>query len=79
MPGARGRWRRCPPHDALGQVELRATESTDGFVLHGVKSPVEGGVDASYFLVTARSGSGLTQFLVPAGSSGLRRVTSAQP
>lgn len=63
-----------PPNDALGQIELRATESTDGFVLDGVKSPVEGGADASYFLVTARSGSGLSQLLVPAGSSGLRRV-----
>ena len=61
-----------PPHDALGQIELQATESAGGFILNGTKSPVEGGTDASYFLVTARSGSGLSQFLVPSDSPGLR-------
>jgi alkylation response protein AidB-like acyl-CoA dehydrogenase len=60
------------PNRTLGQIELRATESTDGFVLDGVKSPVEGGADASYFLVTACSGPGLSQLLLPAGSPGLR-------
>ena len=64
----------APPNDALGHVALRATESGDGFLLDGVKSPVEGGADASWFLVTARSGPGLSQFLVPAGSPGVRRA-----
>jgi len=71
---AMGAWALAepPPHDALGDVALRADESADGFVLEGVKSPVEGGADASYFLVTARSGPGVSQFLVPAGCPGVR-------
>ncbi len=72
---ATGAWAlaEAPPDDGLGHVALRATESGDGFLLDGVKSPVEGGADASWFLVTARSGPGLSQFLVPAGSPGVRR------
>jgi alkylation response protein AidB-like acyl-CoA dehydrogenase len=62
----------APPHDRLGQIELSATETPGGYVLEGTKSPVEGGADADYFLVTARGGAGLSQFLVPAGSPGVR-------
>jgi alkylation response protein AidB-like acyl-CoA dehydrogenase len=62
-----------PPHDELGQVELRASESAGGFRLEGIKSPVEGGMDAGSLLVTARSASGLSQFLVPAGTAGVHR------
>jgi len=61
-----------PPHDTPFQVALRATAAGDGFVLRGAKSPVEGGPDASLFLVTARCGPGLSQFLVPAGTAGVR-------
>jgi alkylation response protein AidB-like acyl-CoA dehydrogenase len=70
---AAGAWAlaEAPPHDALGRVELRATETADGYVLDGVKSPVEAGMDASYLLVTARSAPGLSQFLVPGGAPGL--------
>ncbi len=73
---ATGAWAlaETAPNDALGHVALRATESGGGFLLDGVKSPVEGGADAAYFLVTARSGPGLSQFLVPAGSPGVRRA-----
>ena len=48
---ATGAWAlaEAPPHDALGEDRARATESVDGFVLEGVKSPVEGGVDAVIF------------------------------
>jgi alkylation response protein AidB-like acyl-CoA dehydrogenase len=71
---ATGAWAlaEVTPHDSLGQVQLRATESGDGFELHGVKSPVEAGLDATYVLVTARSDQGLTQFVVPNGASGPR-------
>ncbi len=71
---AAGAWALAeePPNDALGRIELRATETTDGYLLEGVKSPVETGMDASYFLVTARNGAGLSQFLVPSGAPGLR-------
>jgi alkylation response protein AidB-like acyl-CoA dehydrogenase len=40
-------------------------------VLHGVKRPVESGQDAAAVLVTGRTGPGLTQVLVPAGTSGM--------
>jgi alkylation response protein AidB-like acyl-CoA dehydrogenase len=71
---ATGAWAlaELPPHDSLGQIRLHAAASADGFELHGVKSPVEAGLDATYVLVTARSDQGLTQFVVPNGASGLR-------
>jgi alkylation response protein AidB-like acyl-CoA dehydrogenase len=62
----------APPHDRLGEIELTATETAGGFRLEGSKTPVEGGADADYFLVTARSGVGLSQFLVPADTPGMR-------
>jgi alkylation response protein AidB-like acyl-CoA dehydrogenase len=70
---ATGAWAlaEVPPHDMLGQVHVHATASPDGFELHGVKSPVEGGLDATYVLVTARCAQGLTQLLVPNGATGL--------
>jgi alkylation response protein AidB-like acyl-CoA dehydrogenase len=71
---ATGAWAlaEAAPHDSLGRIAMAATESADGFVLEGVKSPVEAGADATYLLVTARSGRGLSQFLVPNGVSRLR-------
>jgi alkylation response protein AidB-like acyl-CoA dehydrogenase len=71
---ATGAWAlaELPPHDALGQVHLRASAAAGGFELHGVKSPVEGGLDATWFLVTARGDRGLMQFLVPNGGGGPR-------
>lgn len=60
------------PAVPLGHVEMQATATADGFVLQGVKSPVEGGAAAASILVTARSGAGLMQFLVPSGAEGLR-------
>ncbi len=47
----------------------------DEVVLNGVKRPVESAVQASHFLVTGRSGTGLTQVLVPREASGV--TTSA--
>jgi alkylation response protein AidB-like acyl-CoA dehydrogenase len=43
----------------------------DGFVLTGTKAPVEAGAEADVLLVTARTGDGLTQFLVPATTTGI--------
>jgi alkylation response protein AidB-like acyl-CoA dehydrogenase len=37
----------------------------DGFVLSGIKAPVEAAAQAQHLLVTARSGDGLVQLLVP--------------
>ena len=52
-------------------VRMQAQSSGDGFVLAGVKSPVEAAAQADHLLVTARTGDGLTQFLVDPGSPGL--------
>jgi alkylation response protein AidB-like acyl-CoA dehydrogenase len=52
-------------------VHLSAVPTADGFVLTGTKSPVEAGREADHFLVTARSGEGLTQFVVPAATGGV--------
>jgi alkylation response protein AidB-like acyl-CoA dehydrogenase len=50
---------------------LEAEARGDGFVLRGRKSHVEAACQADQFLVTARTGRGLTQLLVPADSAGL--------
>ena len=70
----------APPNDALGQVELRG-HRVDRTVSSskGSSPPSRAELTPSYFLVTARSGPGLSQFLVPAGSPGLRHRPSAQP
>jgi len=60
-----------PPHDRLGEVSVRAEAAGDGYVLHGVKSPVEAGAQADHLLVTATTDAGLTQFLVPADAPGV--------
>ena len=60
-----------PPNDTLGAVALRAEADGDGYVLTGVKSPVEAGAQADHLLVTATTDAGLTQFLVPADAEGL--------
>jgi alkylation response protein AidB-like acyl-CoA dehydrogenase len=59
------------PGDALGAVSLDARVEGDMVVLNGVKRPVESGARADYLLVTGRTGSGLTQVLVPAGAPGI--------
>jgi alkylation response protein AidB-like acyl-CoA dehydrogenase len=56
--------------DAAG-VGITATRDGDGFVLDGIASPVEAAAQADELLVTARTGTGLTQFLVPADAEGI--------
>jgi alkylation response protein AidB-like acyl-CoA dehydrogenase len=60
-----------PPNERLGDFGLLATETNGGFRIDGTKTPVEAGSDAAHILVTARSASGLSQFLVPGDSPGL--------
>ena len=60
-----------PPHDTLGTVSVRAAAEGDGFVLSGVKSPVEAAAQADLLLVTARTDDGLTQLLVPRATDGV--------
>ena len=52
-------------------VDLRATQDGDEWVLDGHKSFVQDAGAAGWFLVTARTGDGLTQFLVPAATAGV--------
>jgi alkylation response protein AidB-like acyl-CoA dehydrogenase len=59
------------PDDAFGTVTAQAAALADGVCLSGVKAPVEGAAQAAQFLVTARSGDGLTQLLVPADAPGV--------
>jgi alkylation response protein AidB-like acyl-CoA dehydrogenase len=59
------------PNDRLGAVTLQATAHADSWRLDGIKAPVEGGPGTAQFLVTARMGEGLSQFLVPADTPGL--------
>lgn len=61
-----GRWQ---PND----IDLQAVPlgSGDGYILNGVKAPVEAACEAGCFLVTAHTPDGLTQFLVPATAEGL--------
>jgi alkylation response protein AidB-like acyl-CoA dehydrogenase len=60
-----------PPHDRLGDVATRAEADGDGWVLSGVKSPVEAGAQADHLLVTAATDAGLAQFLVPRDAAGV--------
>jgi alkylation response protein AidB-like acyl-CoA dehydrogenase len=61
-----------PPHDGLGQVTTTAVADGDGFVVSGVKEPVEAGAEAELLLVTARTDGGPAQFLVPRAADGVR-------
>ena len=56
--------------DAAG-VAITATRDGDDFVLEGIATPVEAAAQADELLVTARTAGGLTQFVVPAGTSGV--------
>ena len=59
------------PDDAFGSVTAQAVVSADTVRLSGVKAPVEGVAGAGPLLVTARSGDGLTQLLVPVDAPGV--------
>jgi alkylation response protein AidB-like acyl-CoA dehydrogenase len=59
-----------PTWDASG-VHVVASQSGDGWVLDGTKTYVEAATVADWFLVTARTGDGLTQFLAPNTAAGI--------
>jgi alkylation response protein AidB-like acyl-CoA dehydrogenase len=50
---------------------VRCEAGGQGFLLHGVGSLVQDAQLADFFLVTAASDEGVTQFLVPAGTPGM--------
>jgi len=59
------------PHDTWGDVALGVRVEGGQVVLDGVKRPVESAATAEHLLVTGRTGHGLTQVLVPAGTHGV--------
>jgi len=59
------------PGDRLGDITLDIRVEGDEVVLNGVKRPVESAAGADHLLVTGRTGAGLTQVLVPAGTAGV--------
>ncbi len=59
------------PNDRLGAVSLEVRVDGDEVVLRGVKRPVESAGRADHLLVTGRTGSGLTQVLVPRDTPGV--------
>lgn len=59
------------PNDGLGAVALEVRVDGDHVVLNGVKRPVESAGRAGHLLVTGRTGSGLTQVLVPSNAPGV--------
>ena len=52
-------------------VGLVAVAADGGYVLDGVKSPVESAASADHLLVVARVDGALTQFLVPSATAGI--------
>ena len=59
-----GRWQS-------DQISLEARRTKEGYVLQGIKSPVEAAGQVDHFLVTAVCNSGHIQFLVPSDAAGL--------
>ena len=59
------------PGDHLGAIGVDATVTGQEVVINGVKRPVESAAQASHLLVTARTGDGLTQVLVPTHATGV--------
>ena len=59
------------PNDGLDDLVLEiATDGTD-LVLRGTKRPVESAAQASHLLVSGRTGSGITQVVVPTDTPGV--------
>lgn len=59
------------PHDGVEGISFTIAVQGDELVLNGVKRPVESADQASLFLVTGRTGDGLTQVVVPATAKGV--------
>ena len=65
-------WAFAEPAGAWTAAGIELTADVEGteVVLRGTKSYVEAAAVADWFLVSARTGDGLTQVLVPAGAAG---------
>jgi len=58
-------------HGGFGEMGTRVRAEGDEVVIDGVKRPVESANRASHFMVTGRTGDGLTQVIVEAGAKGV--------
>ncbi len=72
MAGAASSASSASSSASVSDAGILATETDDGFELQGIGIPVEGGAGAAYILVTARTGSALSQFLLPHDTQGVR-------
>jgi alkylation response protein AidB-like acyl-CoA dehydrogenase len=61
----------APPHSGLGEVNLEVRVDGGDLVLTGQKRPVESAAEASHLLVVGRTGTELTQVIVPTHTPGL--------
>jgi len=59
------------PNSPFDGIAMQIGVDGDEVVLNGTKRPVESGARADQMLVTGRTGDGVTQVLVPAGSAGV--------
>jgi len=59
------------PHGVYDPIGLEIRTDGNGLVLNGVKRPIEAAAQADHLLVAGRTGGGLTQVLVPAGTAGM--------
>ena len=68
-----GTWACCGPDQRWDPVAgaVEAAPDGDGYRLTGVHDGVEAAGDADVFLVVARTGEGLAQFIVPSDADGL--------
>ena len=64
-------WAGKRPADALGACGVTATAAGDGYTLTGEARPVEAGARATWLLVSAADGDGITQFLVATDTPGV--------
>jgi alkylation response protein AidB-like acyl-CoA dehydrogenase len=61
----------APPDDRPGSIGFDIRADGEEVVLNGVKRPVESAAEADHFLVTGRTGNGLTQVLVARDAGGV--------
>ncbi len=64
-------WAHAESGRGWGNVATTATVDGDHLVITGSKQPIEAGAQASHLLVSAQSGDGLIQVIVPSDAPGL--------
>jgi alkylation response protein AidB-like acyl-CoA dehydrogenase len=60
-----------PPHDRFGVASVDVRVDGSDVILNGATRPVESAAQADHLLVTGRSGTGMTQVLIPRSAAGV--------